>query len=149
MDFEQACKAGDLARVRHYFATTSLTAQDATRCSVACAPNVEVMRCLLENGADIATFMRQKSPDSLDMIKLFGELGYDVKAERHKILQQVRNNLSRRIESRQLTTSPEISLMTRKPSIGSSTAAPTSTAPMKRGKTTIFTTDWAVATIIP
>jgi hypothetical protein len=54
MGLEQACKAGDLARVRHLFATSLLMiAQDATHGLVAAIPGatVEVLRCVIENGA--------------------------------------------------------------------------------------------------
>lgn len=46
-----------------------------------------LMRCLFEHGAEIAKYLRAVPPPSLDMVKLFVEYGYDVKAEGHKMLQ--------------------------------------------------------------
>jgi hypothetical protein len=71
-ELEAACKTNDIARVRELFATR---------------PSLPLMRCLLEHGAEFASYVRVKSPPSLDVVKLFVEFGYDVKAEGHKMLQ--------------------------------------------------------------
>lgn len=86
-EFEAACKANDIARVRELFATGRLNDNDATNCSFTTSLSLPIMRCLLKHGADIARYLLVKSPPSLDMVKLFVEFGYDVKAEGHKMLQ--------------------------------------------------------------
>ena len=85
-DLEQACKANDIPRVYELFAAESLDPGYATRHSRR-VESLDLMRCLLEHGADIETYMYWESPKSLDMVKLFVEFGYDVEAEGHKILQ--------------------------------------------------------------
>lgn len=80
-----ACKANDIARVRELFATRPLNNNDATNCGLTTSPSLPLMRCLLEHGAVLAKLVN--SPSSLDMVKLFVEFGYDVKAEGHKMLQ--------------------------------------------------------------
>jgi hypothetical protein len=86
LELKEACKANDVARVRELFATRPLNANDATICSATISP-VPLMRCLLEHGADIARCLRVDPPSSLDMVKLFVEFGYNVKAEGYKMLQ--------------------------------------------------------------
>lgn len=49
--------------------------------------SLDMMRCLLEHGADTSAFTYRRPPESLDRVKLLVEFGYDVKAEGHKILQ--------------------------------------------------------------
>lgn len=85
-DLTQACEAKDIPRVRELFAVESLGNEYATKYSRG-MESLDLMRCLLEHGADIETYMCQQSPKSLDMVKLFVEFGYDVKAEGHRILQ--------------------------------------------------------------
>lgn len=86
-ELESACRANDIARVRELFATRLLNDKDATSCSFTTSPDLPLMRCLLEHGADFARYLLVEAPPSLDMVKLFVEFGYDVKAEGHKMLQ--------------------------------------------------------------
>lgn len=86
-ELEIACKANDVACVRELFATRQLSDNDATKCSFHASPDLALMRCLLEQGADFSRYLWVKPPPSLDMVKLFVEFGYDVKAEGHKVLQ--------------------------------------------------------------
>lgn len=85
-DLQQACETKDIPRVRELFAVESLGNEYATKYSCG-VESFDLMRCLLEHGADIETYMCLQSPKSPDMVKLFVEFGYDVKAEGHKILQ--------------------------------------------------------------
>ena len=85
-DLQQACEAKDIPRVCELFAAESLGNEYATEYSRG-VESLDLMRCLLERGADIDTYIYQQSPKSLDMVKLFVEFGFDVKAEWHKILQ--------------------------------------------------------------
>ena len=85
-DLEQACAADDVSRVREIFAAERLDKEYATKCSRD-AESLDMMRCLLEHGADTSAFTYRRPPESLDRVKLLAEFGYDVKAEGHKILQ--------------------------------------------------------------
>jgi hypothetical protein len=86
-ELQEACKANDIARVRELFATRPLTGLDADLYGGLTSPDLPLMRCLLEHGADIERHLLVSPPTSLDMVKLFVEFGYDVKAEGHKMLQ--------------------------------------------------------------
>lgn len=82
-----AC-AHDKSRVRELFETTPLGADDATRYLVWAAPDLQMMRFLLERGADANSFStRIVYYGSLDVLRLLAEFGYDVKSKGHKILQ--------------------------------------------------------------
>ena len=85
-DLEQACAADDVSRVRGIFAAERLDKEYATTCSRD-AESLDMMRCLLEHGAEISTYTNGRPPKSLEKVKLLAEFGYDVKAEGHKILQ--------------------------------------------------------------
>ena len=85
-DLQQACEIKNIPRVRELFAVESLGNEYATNYSCG-VESLDLMGCLLEHGADVETYMCQRSPISLGMVKLFVEFGYDVKAEGHKILQ--------------------------------------------------------------
>jgi hypothetical protein len=88
-ELERACEENNIACVHELFATRpSLEQRDATFCTLR-KPDIPLMRCLLELGADLRWYLLKNAPPSLDMIKLFIEFGYDVKAEGHKILQSV------------------------------------------------------------
>ena len=87
-DLEQACAVNDIRRVCELFANERLDGDYATRCRLH-VKTLEMMRCLLEHGADASRCMFGSSPKSLDVVKLCVEFGYDVKAEGHKILQLV------------------------------------------------------------
>lgn len=82
-----ACKTDDIARVRELFATRPLNNDDASYCIFRTSPSLPMMRCLLEHGAQFASYVKVKSPPSLDVVNLFVEFGYDVKTEGHKMLQ--------------------------------------------------------------
>jgi hypothetical protein len=84
---QMACKTNNIARVRELFTTRSLNETDATLCSYTISPDLPLMRCLLEHGAGFASDLRVQPPPSLDMVELFVEFGYNVKAEGHKMLQ--------------------------------------------------------------
>ena len=84
LELEAACEANDIARVRELFATRPLNNDDATKRRSSSA-SVPLMRCLLEHGADLDLCV--KAPRSLDMVKLFVEFGFDVKAGGHMMLQ--------------------------------------------------------------
>lgn len=86
-ELKVACEADDISRVRELFATRPLNEHDATVCSFQTSPSLSLMRCLLENGASFANYLKINPPPSLDMVKLFVEFGYDVKGEGHKMLQ--------------------------------------------------------------
>lgn len=86
-ELEAACKTNDIARVSELFATRPLNNDDASHCIFRTSPSLPLMRCLLEHGAEFASYVRVKSPPSLDVVKLFVEFGYDVEAEGHKMLQ--------------------------------------------------------------
>ena len=83
-ELKAACKANDIAHVRELFATRPLNNIDATNCGLFTS-SLPLMRCLHEHGAVLAKLVN--SATSLDMVKLFVEFGYDVKAEGHKMLQ--------------------------------------------------------------
>ena len=85
-DLEQACKANDIRSVRDIFANESLHGDYATN-YILRVESLDMMRCLLEQGADASTYMRWNRLKSLDVVKLCVEFGYDVKAEGLKILQ--------------------------------------------------------------
>jgi len=92
---ESACRANDVERVRELFQTTPLAAADATDRLDSLddesprLPYISLMRCLLENGADTNDlyFDCVERDRVLDVMKMFAEHGYDVKAKGHSILQ--------------------------------------------------------------
>jgi len=87
-ELETAYRVNDIIRVREEFATRLLNEGDATICSYNTSPNLPLIRCLLEHGADFTRYLLLVlPPPSLDTVKLFVEFGYDVKAEGHKMLQ--------------------------------------------------------------
>jgi hypothetical protein len=83
---ERACEANDIRRVREICANESLDGDYATRCILG-VKSLDMMRCLLEQGAEASTYMHRSTPKSLAVVKLCVEFGYDVKVEGHKILQ--------------------------------------------------------------
>jgi hypothetical protein len=85
-DLEQACAANSIPRVHEIFAVESLDERYATKYGRD-VKSLDMMRCLLEHGADTSAFTYRRPPESLDRVKLLVEFGYDVKAEGHKILQ--------------------------------------------------------------
>ena len=134
---QHACEVNDILRVREIFAAESLGSDYAARCSLD-VESVDLMRCLLEHGADIETYMHKKSPKSLDIIRLFVEFGYDVKADGHKILQQVaQTNRCEKLADVILGTLR----MIKKHLTGYSTTAPTSIARMMSGRIVIIVAD--------
>jgi len=72
--------------MREIFAIEHLDKDCATKCSRD-AESLDMMRCLLEHGADISTYTNGRPPRSLEKVKLLAEFGYDVRGEGHKILQ--------------------------------------------------------------
>jgi hypothetical protein len=87
-ELKKACEEKDIALVHELFTTRPLSQKDATSCTFRIS-DLPLMRCLLEHGADLRRYLEKNAPPSLDMIKLFVEFGYDVKAEGHRILQLV------------------------------------------------------------
>jgi hypothetical protein len=87
-ELKRDCEENDIPRVHELFATRPLSQKDATSCTSRIT-DLPLMRCLLEHGANLRRYLEKNAPPSLDMIKLFVEFGYDVKAEGHKILQSV------------------------------------------------------------
>jgi hypothetical protein len=87
-ELKKACEENDIPRVSELFNTRPLSQKDATSCTFRIS-DLALMRCLLEHGADLRRYLEKNAPPSLDMIKLFVEFGYDVKAEGHKIIQLV------------------------------------------------------------
>ena len=85
-ELEQACAANNIPRVREIFAVESLDKDYASKYSLD-VESLDMMRCLLELGADILAYTNRRPPGSLDRVKLLVEFGYDVKVEGHKILQ--------------------------------------------------------------
>ena len=85
-ELRSACKAKDASRVRELIATVDSEA--ATACLQCAWPDIDIMRMLLEHGADPSvcakTFYLKKS---IDIVKLLAGFGYDVKANGHLILQ--------------------------------------------------------------
>lgn len=71
-----------------FFADDCLNDEYATQ-YILKVESLDVMRCLLEHGADASTYMHRGTPKSLDVVKSCVEFGYNVKAEGHKILQSV------------------------------------------------------------
>jgi hypothetical protein len=88
-ELHSACKADDLARIRHLLTTTSLESADATN-ALRVSLSLPVTRCLLEQGA-IANYRPPLWPrtkdESLERLKLFAEFGYDFGLKGHLILQ--------------------------------------------------------------
>ena len=81
-------RACDRSRVRELFETTPLDANDATKCLSWASPDLDMMRFLLEHGADAHSFsITSAASGSLDVLKLLLEFGFDVKSQGHLILQ--------------------------------------------------------------
>jgi hypothetical protein len=91
-ELEAACSIGDAIRLRQLFADAELDASDATDAlrSSEGYP-LTTIRCLLELGADVDTFVpwgaSRGQIQSLEAMELLVEFGYDVKSKGHIVLQ--------------------------------------------------------------
>lgn len=85
---QSACNAANTLRVRELLQGRTVSAYDVTTCLRNAWPKVEVMRLLLEHGAEpsmCATTRCMKHSSSI--IRLLVEFGYDIKINGHCILQ--------------------------------------------------------------
>ena len=82
-----ACRAGYVARILQLVTTTPIQATDASEALDSAIHRVEVLRCLLDRGADPNSCTRTRVFRSLDIVKLFVEYGYNLSATGHLILQ--------------------------------------------------------------
>lgn len=83
-----ACRAKDYNHIRQLLDNSSATAADATACLQDSYKDLSLVRVLLEHGADPAvcaqtSYMR----DSMELVKLLVEFGYDISTNGHCILQ--------------------------------------------------------------
>ena len=87
-ELQSACKAKDTLHVGALLSGSSVKATDASACLPMAWPNVEVMRLLLEHGADpnvCATVWYMKK--SIEVVRLLVEFGLDIRATGYLILQ--------------------------------------------------------------
>ena len=98
-ELRSACKADDVQRVAELFDNCTTTAADATACIEETTENLSMMRMLLEHGADPAACATTRCmQESIELIKLLVEFGYDIRVNGHWIWAldlAVLNSLSR------------------------------------------------------
>jgi hypothetical protein len=91
-ELEDACVAGDVIRIRQLFFDAELDAAEASSLLLSSEGYpLATLRCLLELGADPEHFIPWGAADeqiqSLEVMELLVEFGYDVKSRGHLILQ--------------------------------------------------------------
>jgi hypothetical protein len=87
-DLRSACKANDVQRVAELLNGNSVTAADATECLDETTQHLPLMRLLLEHGADPAACATTRCMgESIELVKLLVEFGYDIKKNGHWVLQ--------------------------------------------------------------
>lgn len=87
-ELELACRKEDVVRIRELFRTTLLNRGDATNFLRNALPDrFELMRCLLEHGADPNLAFWSEDLRNLDALKLLTEFGFDIQSQGHLFLQ--------------------------------------------------------------
>ena len=86
-DFFAAVEAGNIVRVRQLLATATLQASDLTEALDYASPHLELMRCLLEHGADASAAPNVEDIRSLGVLKLLVEFEYDIRSTGHLFIQ--------------------------------------------------------------
>lgn len=87
-ELRSACKTSNIERVREMLDAGSVTAADATSCLDDAHANFSVVRMLLEHGAEPSGCARVcRLKESLDLVMLLVEFGYDISINGHCILQ--------------------------------------------------------------